>query len=94
MPAGYTFGVMHDNFVDAAVGAGIPDWLANIPTMIPVFAASVVTEVLRTLGIIEQPIIPAQFASQSSNNSGAAGGFVLYPNKPNTNQMQSVYTKP
>jgi hypothetical protein len=25
--------------------------------------------------------------------SGAAGGFLLYPNKPNTNQMQSVYSK-
>jgi hypothetical protein len=24
---------------------------------------------------------------------GAAGGFLLYPNKPNTNQMQSVYAK-
>jgi hypothetical protein len=25
--------------------------------------------------------------------SGAAGGFLLYPNKSNTNQMQSVYRK-
>ncbi len=90
MPAGYTFGVMHDNFVGAAVGAGIPDWLANIPTMIPVFVVSVATEVLRSLGIIGQPAIPVQLGSQSSNNSGAAGGFVIYPNKPNTSQMQSV----
>ena len=85
---------MHDNFVGAAVGAGIPDWLANIPTMIPVFAVSVVTEVLRSLGIIDQPIIAGHLGSQGGINSGAAGGFVLYPNKLNTNQMQSVYTKP
>lgn len=26
-------------------------------------------------------------------STGAAGGFLLYPNKPNTNQMQSVYNK-
>jgi len=26
-------------------------------------------------------------------NSGAAGGFVLYPSKPNTNTLQSVYSK-
>jgi len=25
--------------------------------------------------------------------AGAAGGFVLYPNKSNTNQMRSVYSK-
>ena len=25
--------------------------------------------------------------------SAAAGGFLIYPNKPNTNQMQSVYSK-
>jgi hypothetical protein len=28
-----------------------------------------------------------------SLGSSAAGGFLLYPNKPNTNQMQSVYSK-
>jgi hypothetical protein len=26
-------------------------------------------------------------------NSSAGGGFVLYPNRPNTNMMQSVYSK-
>jgi hypothetical protein len=29
----------------------------------------------------------------SSSTLGAAGGFVLYPNKPNTNIIRSVYTK-
>lgn len=31
------------------------------------------------------------FSGQSSNE--ASGGFVLYPSKPNTNMMQSVYFK-
>lgn len=26
-------------------------------------------------------------------NPGAGGGFVLYPNKPNTNMLESVYSK-
>ncbi|MDP1614568.1 MAG: RHS repeat-associated core domain-containing protein, partial [Methylococcales bacterium] len=29
----------------------------------------------------------------SFSSSGARGGFVLYPNKPNTNQLRSVYEK-
>ncbi len=31
--------------------------------------------------------------SPSINSSNAGGGFVLYPNKTNTNQMRSVYSK-
>jgi RHS repeat-associated protein len=31
--------------------------------------------------------------SKSSSSSNASGGFVIYPNKPNTNMMQSVYSK-
>lgn len=27
------------------------------------------------------------------NQSSAAGGFLLYPNKPNTNQLRAVYSK-
>ncbi len=58
--AGYTFGEMHDGFVDAAKAAQITDWLANIPTMIPVYAVAVATEVLRALGIVDQPTPPVQ----------------------------------
>ena len=29
----------------------------------------------------------------SSSSNGASGGFVLYPSKPNTNQLRSVYSK-
>ena len=31
--------------------------------------------------------------SDSGNNPAASGGFLIYPNKPNTNMMQSVYKK-
>ena len=45
------------------------------------------------------PKIPADFGVKNPNSgwddssSGAAGGFLIYPNKPNTNQIQSVYSK-
>ena len=58
VPAGRTFGEMHDSFVNAATGAGIPDWLANIPSMTPTYAAAVGKEMLRTLGILDQPTPP------------------------------------
>jgi hypothetical protein len=32
-------------------------------------------------------------ANYSGNNLSADGGFLLYPNKPNTNSLQSVYRK-
>jgi hypothetical protein len=32
-------------------------------------------------------------AMNSSSASSASGGFVIYPNKPNTNMIQQVYSK-
>jgi hypothetical protein len=55
VPAGYTFGEIHDNFVGSATSAGLPDWLVNIPSMISMYKKAVIVEVLRNLGIIEQP---------------------------------------
>ncbi len=55
VPAGYTFGETHDGFVDAATGAGVPDIIANIPSMIPMLGVAIGAEVLRTLGILDQP---------------------------------------
>lgn len=60
VPAGYTFGEMHDSFVDAATSTGLPDWLVNIPSMITVYEAAVTTEVLRSVGILDQPVPPVQ----------------------------------
>ena len=55
VPAGYTFGQMHDSFVDSATKAGVPDLIANIPSMPVVFVAAVFTEILRSLGVVGQP---------------------------------------
>lgn len=60
VPAGRTLGVIHDDLVDRAVGLGIPFWLANIPTMVPTYAVAVGTEVLRMVGIIDQPTQPTK----------------------------------
>jgi len=38
-------------------------------------------------------IIPDIFDSFQSSVSNASGGFVIYPNKPNTNMIQGVYNK-
>lgn len=60
VPAGRTLGELHDPLVDAAKAAEIPDWLANVPTMIPTYIVAVATEVLRTFGILDQPAQPTQ----------------------------------
>ncbi len=40
-----------------------------------------------------QAVQSQYFPSMPSATQGAAGGFLLYPNKANTNMMQSVYSK-
>ena len=35
----------------------------------------------------------SSFMDVVNSNPGAAGGFLLYPNKPNLNQLQNVYAK-
>ena len=60
VPAGYTFGELHDSFVDVATGVGIPDKVANKPSMMAMYVNSVVIEVMRTIGILDQPTPPVQ----------------------------------
>ncbi|MDP1638623.1 MAG: RHS repeat-associated core domain-containing protein [Candidatus Nitrotoga sp.] len=60
VPAGRTFGEIHDGFVDIATRAGIPDWLANIPSMMPMYRLANKIETLRTLGILKQPTPPTK----------------------------------
>jgi hypothetical protein len=58
VPAGYTFGMMHDSFVGFTAPDGSApwrDWLTNIPSMVPVYGIALVTEGLRTVGILDQP---------------------------------------
>jgi len=45
-------------------------------------------------GLANQISSQSAAASQEENSSAADGGFVLYPNMSNTNQLQSVYQKP
>jgi len=52
------------------------------------------------IGVIRQNLNSPSFAEPGSPNfvgpmpsANASGGFVLYPNKPNTNIIQSVYSK-
>lgn len=55
VPAGRTLGEVHDPLVDALTRAGVPDVLANVPTMPSAYAGAVGLEILRTFGIIKQP---------------------------------------
>ncbi len=55
VPAGRTFGEIHDGFVGAVTSAGISDTLANIPSMLPLYQVAIIVEVGRSLGIINQP---------------------------------------
>lgn len=56
VPAGRTLAEIHDPLVDALTRAGIPDGLANIPTMPLTYPAAVIREIGRSLGLIKQPL--------------------------------------
>jgi len=73
VPAGYTFGELHDSFVGMATGAGLPDWLVNIPSMPTVYDLAVTVELLRSLGILEQPSLPEQETPCAGH--GASGSW-------------------
>jgi RHS repeat-associated protein len=60
IPAAYTFGDNHDRFVDWGTSKGAPDWLVNIPSMVPIYWYSVGQEALRSGGIIRQPPSPSE----------------------------------
>jgi RHS repeat-associated protein len=49
VPAGHTFGSLHDALVDMGLEAGLPDWLINIPTMPGVYVLAVGTEIDNSL---------------------------------------------
>ncbi|MHA7602763.1 RHS repeat-associated core domain-containing protein, partial [Alicycliphilus sp. T452] len=66
VPAGRTFGETHDSLVDALHAGGVPDLLANVPSMIPAFVMAVGIEALRTLGIIDQPTPTAPMAQPTT----------------------------
>ena len=50
VPAMHRFGMVHDTLVhNLVVGAGIPDPIANIPTMPPAYIAAIVGAVVNTV---------------------------------------------
>lgn len=49
VPAAHTFGNMHDDFVGKATRLGVPDWLANVPSMPAFYVLAVDREYRRTL---------------------------------------------
>jgi RHS repeat-associated protein len=61
VPAGYTFGEMHDRFVDSGHYLGYPDWMINVPSMLPMYQIALTTEAMRSLGLFDQPAIPRRF---------------------------------
>jgi len=48
VPAMHTLGENHDQLVDYLTDRGVPDWLANIPTMPPAYVYSVGEELLNS----------------------------------------------
>jgi len=74
VPAGRTFGELHDSFVGAATNAGFPDWLVNIPSMGLMYQIAIEVEVLRSVGIIEQPTPPPQPVQPMQLTSGGSLG--------------------
>lgn len=60
LPAGYTFGQMHDSFVGWATMAGFPDWRVNKPSMYPMYWAAVAVEMLRAFEKLPQPSPPEE----------------------------------
>jgi hypothetical protein len=48
LPAGRTMALLHDGLVDALTGAGVPDLLANVPSMPLAYASAVALEALNS----------------------------------------------
>ena len=58
VPAGRTLAEIHDPLVDKLWALGVPDWIANIPTMPVAYVSAIGLEILRSLGIVNQPSPP------------------------------------
>jgi hypothetical protein len=58
IPAGRTLGEVHDALVDTLTKLGVPDIVANVPTMPGAYMAGVGLEILRGWGFVPQPTQP------------------------------------
>jgi len=59
VPAGYTFGQLHDALVGGLTGNGYSDSLVNVQTMLPMFWMAQIVEMMRSAGILDQPQRPS-----------------------------------
>jgi len=59
VPAGHTFGTLHDALVDMGLEAGLPDWLINIPTMPGMYVLAVGAELDNSLYMLleKEPLL-------------------------------------
>jgi RHS repeat-associated protein len=71
VPAGHTFAVMHDAFVGELWDAGVPDLIANIPTMPLVYVMAVLQELDNSL---PKPQEPGQSINPPGPGSGETDG--------------------
>jgi hypothetical protein len=66
------------------------------------YPGALIPEIMERYGVGIDSVIDFAFPEQSCHNINietpsnfipAAGGYLLYPNKPNTNMLQKVYQK-
>ena len=57
VPAGRTFGEIHDDRVDELLSRGVPDWRANIPTMPGAYLDAVRQETANSSLQLERSIV-------------------------------------
>ena len=81
-----------------ALTTAASDTLGAIHTGLGSFAASKIYDGVFPAASANSPLQGGfgdtpNMSTFASGSSGAAGGFLIYPNQPNTNQMQSVYSK-
>ncbi len=60
VPAGRTLAEIHDPLIDVLTRSGIPDSIANVPTMPFAYIAAVNREIRRSLGLTKQPTPPCR----------------------------------
>ena len=88
---GHSVSGRRDRFPSFEVWNYLPDNVQGPPELIYHFDASIAGTGPFTG--LPRPMEPIGSRSGAEFGTGAFGGFLLYPNKPNTNRMQQVYSK-
>ena len=82
-------------FTEFGLSRSTPGFEAGITqtTGTPLFRSTVIGDAVNSFNNAIEGVQNFFGLSSSSSVSGASGGFLLYPNKPNVNTLQSVYSK-